>query len=89
MVWKRSGEIVGHVPDNLVQVLFWLLTSGTLQLLECELTGISKAAEEGVWVQGGGIVISCNYILYGKKEDKVYIRKRWERTVKVKDQKKS
>ena len=66
---------MGHVPDDLARLLFPLLTSGTLQLLECEVTGMSKAAEEGVWVQGGGIVIPCTYILYGKKVDKVYVRK--------------
>ena len=88
MVRKRSGEIVGHVPDDLAQVLFPLRTSGTLQLLECELTEMRKAAEEGVWVQGGGIVIPCTYILYGKKEDKVYIRKEMRKNSKSKGSKK-
>ena len=39
-----------------------------------EVTGLSKAAEEGVWVQGGGIVIPCMYVLRGKKLDKSHVR---------------
>ena len=34
----------------------------------------SRAAEEEVWVQGGGIVIPCMYILHGRKMDRPYVR---------------
>ena len=77
-----SGEIVGHVPDNLAEVLSPILSSGEVQIMKCEVTGLSRAAAEGVWVQGGGIVIPCTYILMGKKLGKPSVReklKKWAR----------
>ena len=70
----ESGEVVGHVPDDLARVLFPLITSGKIQSMTCEVTGRTRAAEGGVWVQGGGIVIPCTYILKGKKIDRPYVR---------------
>ena len=69
-----SGEVTGHVPDDLARVLFPLLTSGKILSMTSEVTGLSKAAEEGVWVQGGGIVIPCTYVLRGKKLDRSHVR---------------
>lgn len=51
------GQIVGHVPDELAQGLLALLTSRKILSMTCEVTGLRKEAEEGMWVQGGGIVI--------------------------------
>ncbi len=67
------GEIVGHIPDNLAQILSPLLSSGEVQIMKCEVTGLSTAAAEGVWVQGGGIVIPCTYILLGNKLGKASV----------------
>ena len=44
-----------------------------------ELVAIHSNTDEltaaaGVWEQGGGIVISCTYILHGKKMDRPYVR---------------
>ena len=69
----ESREVVGHVPDDLARILFPLLTSGKIQSMSCEVTGRSRAAE-GVWVQGGEIVIPCTYYLHGKKMDRPYVR---------------
>ena len=74
VVMKSTGETVGHVPDNLAEVLTPLLESGEVQAIKCEVTGLSKAADEGVWVQGGGVVIPCTYILLGKKVNKPVVR---------------
>ena len=74
----ESSEVAGHVPDDVARVLFPLLSSGEILSMKCAITGLSKAAEEGVWVQGGGIVIPCTYILYGKKLDRPHARQ--ERT---------
>ncbi len=38
--------------------------------MKCE---VSTAAAEGVWVQGGGIVIPCTNILLGKKLGKASV----------------
>ena len=48
-----SFEVVGHVPDELAQVLFPLLTSGKRITIKCHVTGVSRAAEQGFWVPGG------------------------------------
>ena len=70
----ESSEVAGHVPDDVARVLFPLLSSGEILSMKCAITGLSKAAEEGVWVQGGGIVIPCTYILYGKQLDRPHVR---------------
>ncbi len=44
--------------------------------MKCEITGLSTAAAEGVWVQRGGIVIPCTYILLGNKLGKASVQKR-------------
>lgn len=62
-----SGEIVGHVLDKLAKVLSPLLSLGEVQIMKCEVSGLSKAADEGVWVQEGEIVIPFTYILLGKR----------------------
>ena len=67
-VKKSTGETVGNVLDKLV--LTPLLESGQVQTI----TGLSRGASEGVWVQGGGVVISCNYILLGRKVNKPFVR---------------
>ena len=54
-------EIAGHVPDDLARAVS-LLTSGLVMSMKCEVTGMSKAVEDGVWVQVGGIVIPCTYV---------------------------
>ena len=66
-------EVASHVPDDLACVLIPLLTFGVLSYvlsMKCEVTGLSKAAEEGVWVQDSGIVIPYTYVLYNKKVDR-------------------
>ena len=70
----ESAEVVGYVPDDLAGILSPLLTSGKIHSIRCEGTGRSRAAEEGVWVQGGGIVNPCMYILHGRKMDRPYVR---------------
>ena len=42
--------------------------------MKCNVAGVSRAADQAVWVPGGGIVIACTYILFGKKMDKFHVR---------------
>ena len=44
----ETREVAGHVPDDLVCVLFPLLTAGKVLPMKCDVTGFSKAVEEGV-----------------------------------------
>ena len=62
------SEFAGHVPDDLAHVLFPLLTTAKVFSMKCKITGLSKAVEEGVWVQGSGIVIPCTYILITERK---------------------
>ena len=71
---KKSTGIVGHVPDALAEVLYPLVTSGKIHLLEATVTGMHMSAPEGKWVPGGGIEIPCIYNVYGPKVHKKTIR---------------
>ena len=64
--------------------LFPLLTSGKILSMTCEVTGLSKAAEEGVWAQGGGRVIPCMYVLRGKKLDRPHVRSKLRKNCRKK-----
>lgn len=86
VVKKSTGEVVGHIPDSLAEVLLPLLTSGEVESIKCEVTGLSRGASEGVWVQGGGVVIPCTYILLGKKLNKPVVRSKLKRRAKKRTQ---
>ena len=53
----------------------------------CEDTAISKTAEEGVWMQGSGIVIPCTYmcVLCGKKIDREHVRSELKKKLQEKE----
>lgn len=55
-----SDVTVGHVPDALANVFYQAFELGYIKMT-CIITGQSRAAPEGVWVQGGGIEIPCLY----------------------------
>ena len=59
----NSGQVqtVGHMPDRLAEVLYKPLMDNIYVLVSCRITGQSKGAPGGVWVQGGGIEILCAY----------------------------
>ena len=42
--------------------------------IECVITGEPRSAEEGTFVQGGGLEIPCTYRLFGLREKKVHVR---------------
>ena len=86
VVKKPTGEVVGHIPDSLAEVLLPLLTSGEVEGIKCEITGLSRGAAGGVWVQGGGLVIPCTYILLGKKLNKPTIRSKLKRRARKRSQ---
>lgn len=52
--------VVGHIPDRLAEVLYQPLLNKNV-VVSCRVTGQSRSAPEGVWVQGGGIEIPCRY----------------------------
>ena len=45
-----------------------------MQEVVAKVTGNSRPAPQGMWVQGGGIEIPCKYFIFGKKEDKAHVR---------------
>ena len=68
----KNDDIVGHIPDKLAEALYQPLVDGIITVTCC-ITGQSRPAIEGVWVQGGGIEIPCIYnvqVLKGKKDER-------------------
>ena len=57
---------IGHVPDILAEVLFKPLLDNNITM-SCRITGQSRSAPEGVWVQVGGIEIPCVYDIRVRK----------------------
>ena len=55
---SNNTEMIGHVPDKLAEILFNPLAQDDIKL-SCRITGHSRPAIEGTWVQGGGIEIPC------------------------------
>ena len=44
--------------------------------LEKGVTGLARDAPEGKWVLGGGIEIPCTYKVYGRIDQRSYLRKK-------------
>ena len=51
----REGTIIGHLPDSLAEKVARMISNNLIELIECEITGKSIPAPEGVWVQGGWV----------------------------------
>ena len=47
---------------------------------EAGVTGSPRDAPEGKWVLGGGIEIPCTYKVYGRIDQKSYLRKKTKGT---------
>ena len=47
-----------------------MMDVGEITHTEGTITGVPRSAPEGVWVPGGGIEISCEYVLHGAKKDR-------------------
>ena len=65
---SKTEDVIGHVPDTLAKVLFQPLMDGNISI-SCTITGQSRPAPEGVWVQGGGIEIPCSYEVVIRKDE--------------------
>ena len=63
---EQDATTVGHVPDSLAEVLYKPLLEKEIKMT-CRVSGQSRSAPEGVWVQGGGIEIPCVYEIGVKK----------------------
>ena len=63
---EQDATTVGHVPDSLAEVLYKPLLEKEIKMT-CRVSGQSRSAPEGVWVQGGGIEIPCFYEIGVKK----------------------
>ena len=61
-------------PEGLCQPLTQLFQDGNIVDIECVITGEPRSAEEGTFVQGGGLEIPCTYRLFGLREKKVHVR---------------
>ena len=70
----NAEVVVGHVPEPLAQILGPFLKEGIIHSIKAKITGAERAAPEGVWVQGGGIELPCNYFVYAPKKYKSRIR---------------
>ena len=63
---EQDATTVGHVPDSLAEVLYKPLLKKEIKMTYC-VSGQSRSAPEGVWVQTGGIEIPCVYEIGVKK----------------------
>ena len=63
---EQDATTVGHVPDSLAEVLYKPLLEKEIKMT-CRVSGQSRSAAEGVWVQGEGIEIPCIYKIGVKK----------------------
>ena len=61
-----AEQTVGHLPDTLGEVLFQHLADGNITV-SAKITGQSRSAPEGTWVQGGGLKIPCFYEVFVKQ----------------------
>ena len=68
-----DGSVIGHVPDGLAAVLAPLLASGTMTSVTGTTTGPPRSVAEGVWTDGGGIELPCEYALHSTKKDRMPI----------------
>ena len=48
----------------------------TITYIQAKITGEKRGAPEGVWVQGGGIELSCKFYVYGQKENRSRVRRK-------------
>ena len=73
IVKLSAGSNVGHVPDPLARVLAPILDGGEIKRMEGTLTGVARSALEGVWVPGGGIEFSWEYVctVHAKKDREI------------------
>ena len=70
---ERDAITVGHVPDSLAKVLYKPLLEKEIKM-NCHVSGQSRNAPEGVWVQGGAIESPCFYKIDVKKGLKSLIK---------------
>ena len=63
----KKETVVGHIPESLAQSLGPMLKDGTVHSIVAKITGEKRRAPEVVWVQGGGIELPCEYVVYGLK----------------------
>ena len=73
IIVKKGNITVGHIPEGLCQPLTQLFQDGNIVDIECVITGEPRSAEEGTFVQGGGLEIPCTYRLFGLREKKVHV----------------
>ena len=73
IIVKKGNITVGHIPEGLSQPLTQLFQDGNIVDIECVITGEPRSAEEGTFVQGGGLEIPCTYRLFGLREKKVHV----------------
>ena len=57
-----NTQTIGHIPEKLAQKLPSLMREGQVQEVVAKVTGTSRPAPFGMWVQGGGIEIPCKYM---------------------------
>ena len=63
---QQDATSAGLVPDSLAEVLYKPLLEKEIKMT-CRVSGQSRSAPEGIWVQGGGIEIPCVYEIGVKK----------------------
>ena len=58
-----AEQTAGHVPDSLAEILYQPVVDGNITI-NSKITGQSRSAPEGTWVQGGGLEIPCLYEVF-------------------------
>ena len=76
-----DGSVIGHVPDGLAAVLAPLLASGTVTSVTGTTTGPPRSVAEGVWADGGGIELPCEYALHSTKKYRSHVLKNSTTTI--------
>ena len=69
-----------HVPETLAKILALEIAKETILSLKAEVTESPRDATEGKWVLSGKIEIPCTYKVYGRIDQKSYLRKKIEGT---------
>ena len=69
-----------HVPETLVKILALEIAKETILSLKAGVTESPRDATEGKWVLSGKIEIPCTYKVYGRIDQKSYLRKKIEGT---------
>ena len=59
--------MVGYIAEPLAKILFPLMKCWEILEIKIEISGVIRAAPEGIWVLGGGIEIPATFYVHVRK----------------------